>query len=155
MLRLRTIWNGFLALEVYKQLNALYIAITSKHMPNVKAMAKAEAGGNSLHEQQLLKYAEVCVTPAYDYFKAKFDHDLKPTLMVFKSARLFSPSKINTIRPSPSDINNLSVLPFLSSPVIEELKREVPRYLAQAEDVSPVDPIVWWRDHAQRPGASL
>ena len=71
--------------------------------------------------------------------------------MAFKSARLFSPSKINTNRPSPSDINNLSVLPFLSSPVIEELKREVPLYLAQAEDVSPsVDPIVWWRDHAQR-----
>ena len=29
--------DGFLALEVYEQVNALYIAITSKHMPNVKA----------------------------------------------------------------------------------------------------------------------
>ncbi len=143
--------DGFLALEVYEQLTALYIAITSKHMPNVKAMAKAEAGGNSTHEQQLLNYAEVCVTPAYNYFKAKFDCDLKPTLMAFKSARFFSPSKINAIRPSPSDINDLSVLPFLSSPVIEELKKELPLYLAQAEDVSPsVDPIVWWRDHAYR-----
>ena len=128
--------DGFLALEVYERLSALYIAITSKHMPNVKAMAKAEAGGNSLREQQLLDYAEVCVTPAYDYFKAKFDHDLKPALMAFKSARFFSPSKIYTIRPSPSDINDLSVLPD---------------YLAQAEDVSPsVDPIVWWRDHAHK-----
>ena len=137
--------DGFLALEVYERLSALYIAITSKHMPNVKAMAKAEAGGNSLREQQLLDYAEVCVTPAYDYFKAKFDHDLKPALMAFKSARFFSPSKIYTIRPSPSDINDLSVLPFLLSPVIEELKKELPDYLAQAEDVSPsVDPIVWF-----------
>ena len=59
--------DGFLALEVYEQLSALYIAITSKHMPNVKATAKAEPGGNSLREQQLLDYAEVCVTPAYDY----------------------------------------------------------------------------------------
>ena len=62
--------DGYLALEVYERLSALYIAITSKHMPNVKAMAKAEAGGNSSREQQLLDYAEVCVTPAYDYFKA-------------------------------------------------------------------------------------
>ena len=143
--------DGFLALEVYERLSALYIAITSKHMPNVKAMAKAEAGGNSLREQQLLDYAEVCVTPAYNYFKAKFDHDLKPALMAFKSACFFSPSKIYTIRPSPSDINDLSVLPFLSSPVIKELKKELPDYLAQAEDVSPsVDPIVWWRDHAHK-----
>ena len=143
--------DGYLALEVYERLSTLYIAITSKHMPNVKVMDKAEAGGNSSHEQRLLDYAEVCVTPAYDYFKAKFDHDLKPALMAFKSAHFFSPSKINTIRPSPSDINDLSVLPFLSSPVIEELKKELPDYLAQAEDVSPsVDPIVWWRDHAHK-----
>ena len=40
------------------------------HMPNAKAMAKAEAGGNFSREQQLLDDAEVCVTPAYDYFKA-------------------------------------------------------------------------------------
>ena len=118
--------DGFLALEVYERLSALYIAITSKHMPNVKAIAKAEAGGNSSREQQLLNYAEVCVTPAYDYFKAKFDHNLKPAMLAFKSARFFSPSKISTIRPSPSDINNLSVLPFLSSPIIEELKKELP-----------------------------
>ena len=82
--------DGFLALKVHEQLNALYIAITSKHMPNVKAMAKAEAGGNSLHEQQLLDYAKVCVTPAYGYFKAKFDQDLKPALMAFKYARFES-----------------------------------------------------------------
>ena len=113
-------------------------------MPNVKATAKAEAGGNSLHEQQLPNYAEGCVAPAYDYFKAKFNHDLKPTLMAFKSARFFSPSKINTIRPSPSDINSLSVLRFFSSRVIKELKKDLPLYHAQAEDVSPsIDPIVW------------
>ena len=48
--------DGYLALEVYERLSALYIAITSKHMPNVKAMAKAEAGGNYSHEQHMTTF---------------------------------------------------------------------------------------------------
>ena len=72
-------------------------------------------------------------------------------MMAFKSARLFSPSKINNIRPSPSDINDLSALPFLSSLVIEQLKKELADYQALAEDVSQaIDPIAWWKDHEHR-----
>ena len=62
--------------------------------------------------------------------------DLWPALMAFKSARFFSLKRIITIRPSPSDINDMSVLPFPSSPVIKELKKDFPDYLTQAEDVS-------------------
>jgi len=43
---LYTIWegDGYLVLEVNERLSIfLYVAITSKHMPNVKVMAKAEA----------------------------------------------------------------------------------------------------------------
>ena len=60
----------------------------------MKATAKAEAGGNSLHEQQLLNYAEGCVAPAYDYFKAKFDHDLKPTLRLSNLLASFLPQRL-------------------------------------------------------------
>ena len=45
--------DGFLALEVYECIHALNIAIMSKHMPNVAAMAKEQACGNSVHEKQL------------------------------------------------------------------------------------------------------
>lgn len=83
--------DGFLALETYECINALYIAITTKHMPNVKAMAKHEANGNSVNEKLLLDYADACVKPAYDYFILKFDKDLKPAIKVFKATRLFSP----------------------------------------------------------------
>ena len=72
-------------------------------------------------------------------------------MMAFKAARLFSPSKINNNRPSPSDINDLGALPFLSSLVIEQLKKELPDYLALAEDVSQaIDPIAGWKDHEHR-----
>ena len=74
--------DGFLALEVYERLSALYIAITSKHIPNVKATAKAEAGGNSLREQQLLDYAEVCVTPAYDYLACNRTEQSSTTMIL-------------------------------------------------------------------------
>jgi len=38
--------DGFLALETYEPVNALYIATESKHMPNIAAMAKREASGS-------------------------------------------------------------------------------------------------------------
>ena len=55
----------FLALEVYECLSALYISVRSKHNPNVTAVAKKEARGNSAREKQLLDYADVCVKPAF------------------------------------------------------------------------------------------
>ena len=42
--------DGFLALETYQRINALYIAVTSNHMPNVTAVAKSQANGNSVNE---------------------------------------------------------------------------------------------------------
>ena len=57
--------DGFLALEVYERLSALYISVRSKHNPNVTAVAKKEASGNSAREKQLLDYADVCVKPAF------------------------------------------------------------------------------------------
>ena len=56
--------DGFLALEVYERIRAQNIAIMSKHMPNVVAMAKEQACGNSVHGKQLLDYADTCVKPA-------------------------------------------------------------------------------------------
>jgi len=38
----------------------------SKHMPNVVAMMKQQACGNSVHEK-LFDFAEACVQPVYDF----------------------------------------------------------------------------------------
>ena len=36
-----------------------------------------------------MAYAKACVEPAYSYFQAKFDNDLKPTLLAFISSSIF------------------------------------------------------------------
>ena len=65
----------------------------------------------------------------------------------FKAARFFSPSKINSMQPTPSDISELSVFPFFLPSMIEELKKELPDYLSAAEDFSSAkDTIAWWKD---------
>ena len=67
-----------------------YISLCSyscRDFPNVRAVAQLLANGDPTHEQQLTDYAKVCVDPAYMYFRAKFDHDLKPAMDAFKAAQ--------------------------------------------------------------------
>jgi len=113
---------------LWKRMN---IAIESKHMPNVAAVAKREASGNNVHEKQLLDYADTCFKPAYDYFKLKFDQDVKPAMNAFKAAWLFSPSNAYFMYPIPSraNVDQLSVFPF-------SIFSQLPDNLSAAEDVS-------------------
>jgi len=73
-------------------------------------------------KKQLLGYADTCLKPAYDYFKLKFDQDLKPALNAFKAACLFSPSKAYSMHLTVSIVDQLSAFTFFPSSVIEELK---------------------------------
>ena len=76
--------DGALSLVAYQQLSMLYASVSTQHYPNVVAIAKAEAKGNTTHEQQLIDYCKACVQPAYDYFHLKFNNDLKPVLDALK-----------------------------------------------------------------------
>ena len=69
--------DGVLALVAYERISALHSNIVASHHPNVTAVAKHVANGSTTNEQMLLTYAENCVKPAYDYFKEKFDNDLR------------------------------------------------------------------------------
>ena len=116
----------------------LFQAINTKHYPNVTAMAKKLSNGDTRHEQQLLAYAESCISSAYTYFRSKFENDLHPVLQAFKAGSFFSQHKISEVQPSAADINLLGLIPFLNSPeTLNGLKTELPSYLAAAEDVSP------------------
>ena len=95
----------------------------------------------------LLNYAENCVKPAYNYFKQKFEVELKPIVEIFKYARFFDPAKIGELKPSSSDIDSLEVFPFLKNS-LELLKRELPLYMAKADGVSQdLDKLEWWKNH--------
>ena len=142
--------DGALSLVAYDQLSMLYAQVSTQYYPNVVAMAKEVAHGNTAHEQQLKLYAEVCAQPAYDYFKSKFDNDLKPVLDAFKAARYFSPSKFDELKPSVADVDSLRTFSFLDSQtIVDSLKTELPAYIAAAAGVSTeIDPISWWKNHA-------
>ena len=105
----------------------LYSVISTEHYPNVNAAASELAASDATREHQLVAYAEACVQPAYCYFQTKFDDDLKLTLLAFKAARYFSPSKVFELKLSASDLELLRTFTFLNStPVIDGLKAELP-----------------------------
>ena len=70
--------------------------------------------------------------PGYQYFEDKFGNDLKSALSAFKCLRYFDPAKINELQPSAGDLDDLQVLPFFSSAIIADLKKELSTYLAAA-----------------------
>lgn len=131
--------DGLLALTAYKEISTLLHFVNSDIKPNVRAVARHESGGNVSREHQLLRYAEVGVAPAFEYFKSKFDpltSELRRTLLAFKAPRYFAPSQLNELRPSASDVDGLKSFSFLSSQLIAQMKSELPTYLSLAEDVA-------------------
>ena len=62
--------------------------------------------------------------------------------------RYFDPSKINELQPSAGDLDDLQVLPFFSSAIIADLKKELSTYLAAANETSvDADKLEWWKNH--------
>ena len=140
--------DGPIALVAYQQKSLLYSHVSLEHYPNVDAVARLLANGNTTHERQLIAYAKAACVPAYAYFKEKFDNDLRPIVLAFKSTRYLSPSKVNQLKPTANDVYSFAAFLFLNSEVINGLKSELPEYLAAAEDVSDeFDVLRWWKLH--------
>ena len=100
-----------------------------------------------------MRYAKDCSEPAYEYFKAKFDNDLKPVVEAFKATHYFSPFKVTQLKPTAAEIDSLRSFPFLDAQhVIDNLKLELPEYImAAADGVSmKVDPLQWWKEHEEK-----
>ena len=111
----------------------------------MRAVADELAGGVASLSNQLMNYTKACVKPAYN---RKFGEDLGVAVSAFKFARFFSPAKVVELLPTGNDLDKLRIFPFLNSDIIDQLKLELPKYLAAAEDISPtVDTIVWWKRH--------
>ena len=77
----------------YQQISLLYSHVSLEHYPNVDAVARLLANGNSTHERQLIANAKAACIPAYAYFKEKFDNDLRLIVLAFNVAHYLSPSK--------------------------------------------------------------
>ncbi len=86
--------------------------------------------------------------PAHQYFESKFGNDLQLAVSAFKYARYFDPVKINELKPTSDDIDNLQVLPCLSVEKIAQLKQELPLYMGITDGISAdVNKLEWWKNH--------
>lgn len=142
--------DGPLALSAYEEIAKLNAVISTQHFPNTIAIATKLSSNVSARKQQLINYATECVKPAITYFKQKFECDLKPIVTAFKYARYFDPTKITELKPCSADVDNLKAFPFLSDR-IQDLKRELPTYLAKVDGVVGVSSevgIEWWKKYA-------
>ncbi len=127
------------------------VAVQVRHWPNTTAIAQKIADQQH-SEQSWLAYALACVKPGLDYFTAKFEGDLLPIMEAFKSARIFDPAKLSDMQPDVSTVDSLRSFKFLESDVIiNNLKSELPAYLAAADGVAlSVDPLTWWERHSEK-----
>ena len=149
--------DGPLVLICYEEIKKLRAVIQLGHYPNVNAIAAEIAPGNPAVQQQLILYALGCVKDGLEYFQQKFGNDATSPLNAFRAARYMSPSKMDEIQPSASDIDSLTAIPFLNDPtIIANLKKELPVYLAKADSVSTtINVLDWWKQNEHACIASL
>ena len=141
--------DGPLSFTCYEQLEAVYQSTRVRHFPNCDAMISRFSAPPNIVQQWNL-YAESCVLPGYDYFRDRFTGTLGSTVAAFKAAHLLVPQKVVLLQPVASTVESLRLFPFLGN-LIEEMKTELPAYLAAATDVeseSDVDILFWWKQHA-------
>jgi len=69
--------------------------------------------------------------PALDYFQELLDSSLKEQILVFKAVRVFNLHKISMLKPDLSHVNALQVVPFFKDDELENLKANIPSYVAK------------------------
>lgn len=82
-----------------------------------------------------------------EYFNQTVMGAMNHQTEIFKAARLFSPHQICQLRPVANDIDVVTSIAFLNdAALIENLKNELPRYIARADGIADdVDPVGWWK----------
>lgn len=80
--------------------------------------------------------AKRSVQPEIEWFLRKFNVDLRDTLSAFKAARIMCTVTVQWLRPTPANLEALRQFPFSdSNDIINDIVRELPNYLAAAQDV--------------------
>ncbi len=138
--------DGVLMVRCYEEIVKIRAVFSTGYYPNLQAVARSLAPTDVAVQQQWISYGLSCIQPGHDYFNAKFGDDMLAPLSYFKAMRYFSPAKVSEIKPTASDIDALSSIPFFSDPsFIADLKAELPTYIAKAHDVNPETQVLdWW-----------
>lgn len=94
-----------------------------------------------------MQYDAACVQPVLQYLADCKANSMKEPLACFKASRLFSPTKLEEMKPSASEVYTLAAFPFLSSD-LNALKTELPGYLAAVEYINlDYYPLEFWKNH--------
>ena len=142
--------DGPLIFHCYDIVSTVTNAMHVTHYPNVEAVSERLTATHHHSKQQLLAYSNQCIAPAYKYYSDCLQGCLKEPLQAFKVARLFVPQKVQEMMPDTSSIDSLTAFPFLNRPtILENLKQELPQYLAVTQDLSPnYDGVLnWWKNN--------
>ena len=139
--------DGMLAWKCYEQLLVIQNSIRTAHLPNLAAVSRHISEGNPAVSQQCYQYGVAAVQPGWEYFNQTVMGVMNHQVEIFKAARLFSPHQICQSRPVANDVDVVSSITFLNDvTLIENLKNELPRYIAKADGIAvDVDPVGWWK----------
>ena len=141
--------DGPLALKCFEVIERIKQSLFTENIPNVRALSEklTRQPRSHLCHEQWVDFARDCVQSGIDYFNRQLSNSLKVPLEVFKACRLFSPQQIATMHPTATSLDqSLSTVPYINQAEIEDLKKELPDYLAHVADLSEeFDPVEWWR----------
>ena len=129
--------DGPLALNCYEAMTTVLTPIQTGHYPNLEAASRKLSQGDSQLCQRWVRHGMDCVEPGLEYFADAVSGTLSNSMAVFKAVRIFNPKKAVEIQPDAAALDCLSVLPFLDTATLQNLKTELPLYLSKAADISP------------------
>ena len=140
--------DGPLAFTCYEIMQTIVSAIQVANTFNVDAIVKSISPLPTV-QQQLKSYSRSCIQPGLDYFNNHLHSSLKTPLAAFKAALLLCPHKVNSLKPTSSDVDSLEIFPFISpTSHIPALKEELATYLSKADGVDiTVDTLQWWKQY--------
>ena len=140
--------DGSLSFTAYEIVQTVVAAVRAAHTPNTEAVIRSITT-QSTAQQRHRSYARSCMQPALDYFQELLDSSLKEQILVFKAVRVFNPHKIVMLKPDVSHVNALQVVPFFKDDELENLKAELPSYVAKADGISDeLAALEWWKLNA-------
>ena len=127
-------------------MTTILTSIRTGNYPNLEAVSRTISKGDPQVCQNWVRYGMDCIEPGLEYFTDAISGSLSNSIAVFKAARVFNPKKAVEMQPDAATLDCLAVMPFLDTVTLQNLKTELPLYLAKAADISPdYDPIQWWK----------
>ena len=115
--------------------------VTQMHFPNLHAIATDVAASTpDVTVAWTENYGRPSVRGAVHGFIQKFNVHFYTVMRAFKAARLMCPVTVQTLSPTPADVQQLRVFPFLDDDaVLNDLAVELPLYLTEAEGTRIVE----------------